>query len=489
MSSESSPELRLHPLSWLFVLIGQLKQFFLPLVIVVIGGQRNNNELWGLIGVGVLALVSVAQYFTYRYRIDSDGVVIRSGLFQRSLRHIPFARIQNVALHQTVLHRLFGVAEVRLESAAGGPTPEGQMRVLRLDAAHRLEQLVRDHGGTAAAHVEASGEPAAPLLVLSTAEVIRLGLIDNRGLLVIGGLFAYLAQVGDNLIGKLFNGIGQWMSGQATALHMSTEATIFAGVALLVLALVLVRLFSVTLALLQFSGFTLRDENGRLSVERGLLTRMRGSVPRGRIQAFSLREGVLHRLFGRRNLRVDTAVLGALNEKAAIRDLAPIATPEVTDGLIDRLLPQAAWPVAEWLPLHPRAWRRKFALPALLTLAATAILMFFRGPWGLLLLLALPLLFWRARLWARRSGYSVANGLVAFRGGWLDRHWRFAESRKLQALELLQSPFDRRHGMATLRFDTAGASPMEPGLKIPYLPEADARAIYAELTGVLGRRR
>jgi hypothetical protein len=68
---------------------------------VLITGQRNDNDLWGLIGVGVLMVVSIAQYFTYRYRVDADGVVIRSGLFQRSVRHIPFARIQNVSLHQS----------------------------------------------------------------------------------------------------------------------------------------------------------------------------------------------------------------------------------------------------------------------------------------------------------------------------------------------------------------------------------------------------
>ena len=95
------------------------------------------------------------------------------------------------------------------------------------------------------------------------------------------------------------------------------------------------------------------------------------------------------------------------------------------------------------------------------------------------------MLFWRARVWARYAAWSVQSGLVAFRHGWLDRRWRFAEVNKLQALELLQSPFDRRHGMATLRFDTAGASAFAGGLAIPYLPQDTARRLYAELSGRL----
>jgi putative membrane protein len=55
----------------------------------------------------------------------------------------------------------------------------------------------------------------------------------------------------------------------------------------------------------------------------------------------------------------------------------------------------------------------------------------------------------------------------------------------LQALELRQSPFDRRLGMATLHFDTAGADGNEPALAIPYLPVETARRLYDELSAVM----
>src|SRR6478672_13899802 len=138
-------EHRLHPLSWLFVLVAQLKQFILPLLVLLFAGRGDRNDWWGLIAVGALVAASLAEYFTYRYLLRSDGIRIRSGWLHRSLREIPFARIHNVNVHQSLLHRLFGVAEVRLE-AAGGVKPEAQMRVLRLDQAVALEALVRQRG-------------------------------------------------------------------------------------------------------------------------------------------------------------------------------------------------------------------------------------------------------------------------------------------------------------------------------------------------------
>ena len=148
-ANAADAERRLHPMSWLFVLLAQLKQFIVPLVALLVFGQRADNngmhELWPLVGVAVLALLSVWQYFTYRYGVLGDRLVVRSGLLHRSLRVIPFARIHNVAVQQSLLHRIFNVAEVRLESA-GGQKPEAEMRVLRLDDALALETLLRRHG-------------------------------------------------------------------------------------------------------------------------------------------------------------------------------------------------------------------------------------------------------------------------------------------------------------------------------------------------------
>jgi putative membrane protein len=497
MSSEAAAtaagERRLHPLSFLFTLLVQLRQFVFPLVVALFVGQRRGSAAddYAFIGVAVLTLVSVAQYFTYRYRIERDAIVIRSGLFQRSLRHIPFARIQNVSLHQNPLHRLFRVAEVRLESA-GAAKPEAQMRVLRLDDAHALERQIRAGGRAAPATAAAGAEAPAPrlLLALPTAEVLRLGVISNRGMLIVAAGFAGLAQLGDNLMGKLFKAIGSWLYGHASEFHFSWLAFAGAAAALLLAVLLGLRLLSVVWALLKFHGFRLSEDAGRLSVERGLLTRVRSSLPRQRIQAWTLTEGVLHRWFGRRSLRVDSAVVeSGGGEKSPIKDLAPIATPAAVDALVQELLATRgaaeAWPPREWMPLHAQAWRREFWLPTLVVVAIASAGALVRTPWALLALALVPLLYFNARQWARHSAWSVADGLVCFRGGWLGKHWRFAETRKLQALELRQSPFDRRWGMATLHFDTAGADGLAPALAIPYLPVDTARRLYDDLAATL----
>tara|TARA_R110002020_G_scaffold154546_2_gene334475 strand:+ start:24700 stop:26214 length:1515 start_codon:yes stop_codon:yes gene_type:complete len=483
-------ERRLHPWSWLFVLIQQVKAFALPLLVLLFTGRGNSWELWGLAGGGVLVLVSLLQYFFYRFRVEGDGIVIRSGVLQKSHRHIPYQRVHNVAVHQSLLHRLFGVAEVRLESA-GGMKPEAEMRVLSLVDAQALEELVRAQGAGSPTAADADGEtPALPesrvLLALSTGEVIRLGLISNRGLIAVAAAFGLLAQADmlDVLIAPWAADAVDWGRNQ----HLDWMGWLIGALALLVFFVVALRVLSVVLALLQFHGFTLTEQGRRLSAQRGLLTRLRANMPRSRIQAWSLREGLLHRWFGRQSLRVDSASLDTANDQRSLRELAPVAPPDKINQLIQHLLPVGHWPMQAWRRLHPRAWRRQFTFPALLSLALAVAAIFLHGPMGSVVLLLLPLFLLRAIVWARHAGWSEEEGVIAVREGWLDKRWRFAEVRKIQSLVLVQSPIDRYHGMATLLMDTVGASPFDPPLRIRYLPAEEAIALRDQLAAAMEAR-
>lgn len=482
-------EHRLHAWSWLFVTLQHMKQFILPLLVLVFAGRGDRNELWPLIGVGVLALASIWEYFTYRYRLLPDRIEIRSGLLERKLRQIAYARIHNVALHQTLLHRIFNVAEVRLESA-GGVKPEAEMRVLRYDQALAMEKLVRERGGEAASATTdgIAAEPASTtLLSLPVGEVIRHGLISNRGLVLVAGGFAAVSQISPRFFANFSE---RWLkvgTGYVESHQFGWLDYGIAALSLLAVFVIALRALSVLTSLLQYYGFTLSETGRRLTVVRGLLTRLRTSVPKRRIQAWTLRESVLHRLFKRRALSIDTAASqsGGQQQQRGLRELAPIATPDACDGLIRHLLPNAHWPPAEWQPLHRLAWLRIWLGDLLWVLPVTAVLVWRFGAWGAWLLLWLPwsaLLAWKA---ATKAGWSLDGRLVAVRRGWWSRQWRFAEVEKLQALRLSRSPLDRLFGMRGLLLDTAGASAISPAMQIAYLTPDDAEKLQHALSARL----
>ena len=497
--AEPAAERRLHPWSWLFVLIQQLKQFILPLIALLFFGSRGDDgDPWWtniapLVAIGVLVAVSLLRYFTYRYRVGTDVLSIRDGWLQRNLREIPFARIHNVVVQQSLLHRLFGVAEVRLESA-GGRKPEAQMQVLRLDEALALERQVRQRGHAAAP--AGTAEETAPagdtLLNLPLGEVIRLGLVSNRGMIVAAAAFGGAWQLFPRrLMSGFIESLVQRTSGTIDHLHLGWLSTALAVAVLLALAALLLRGLSVLLALLQYHGFRLSETQRRLTVERGLLARLRTSVARRRVQAWTLHEGVLHRLLKRRSLRIDTAVAQqGQNDQRALKELAPIATPEACDALVRHLLPQAQWPRERWRGVDAGQWWRLCLFTAMWVPLVTTATTWRFGAWGLLPLLWLPWAAFRAQRRVQRMGWSTDERMVAVRGGWWTRWWRFAEIDKLQALRLERGPLDRRCGTAALWLDTAGANAATaPPLRLQFVPLAEAQALYAELSRTLARRR
>jgi putative membrane protein len=281
------------------------------------------------------------------------------------------------------------------------------------------------------------------------------------------------------------------MFGWAESHHFGIAQYAIAAATLIVALLALMRVLSMVIALLQYYGFRLSEEGTRLTVERGLLARMRSSANRRRLQAWTLREGVMHRLLKRRSLQVDTAGAAAQEgqKSRAMHDLAPIATPAQCDALIEHLLPDVGWGALEYRRLHPRSGLRTFLSSIPLAALFAGIATWHFGPIGLLVLAWLAWAWFSSHRQAQRAGYSINDRLIAVRGGWWSRHWRFAEIDKLQALRVSQGPLDRRWGMATLWLDTAGASQMAPPLRIAHLPEAEARALCGRLARMLAARK
>jgi putative membrane protein len=317
-------------------------------------------------------------------------------------------------------------------------------------------------------------------LQLPTTEVVRLGLISNRGMLVVAAGFGALAQTGDNFDG-IFKGVGKWVFGQYESMHLSVVGTVIGALALFIFAVIALRIFSVIIALLQFHDFQLTRDGRQLSVERGLLTRSRGHLPRHRLQAFFLRESWLHRWFKRQSLQADATTMQAVNESRSMRDLIPLATPEHMQSLVAELIGQERWPLTEWRALHPNAWRRIFTVYAVMWVLLTAAVSYFYSTYALAMLLALPLLAWLSIKSARHSAYVLQNGLLGWREGWWEKQWRWIEVHKIQAVELLESPFDRRHGMASVRIDSCGANPMLSAFRLKYLDKRDAEALHQSL--------
>jgi uncharacterized membrane protein YdbT with pleckstrin-like domain len=133
------PEERLHPASWLFAVVGFIRQFLIPLIFAAVFGPGDGMPVWIAWAIVPMIGAAVLRQLNYRYGFAPNGLVIREGILFRNVRQIDYRRIENVDTQRNPLHRLLGVAEVRIETSTGGK-PEAQIEVLSLAAAQALRE-------------------------------------------------------------------------------------------------------------------------------------------------------------------------------------------------------------------------------------------------------------------------------------------------------------------------------------------------------------
>ena len=522
-------EHRLHPSSILFALAGSLKAFALPALLVVVTSGRSsrapeigppgwgpanwanrwmpgdfeiaNWQFWLLLFLIPATIVAITRYLSFRLRYEGTELVIRSGIFFRNERHVPYARIQNLDAVRNVVHRLLGVTEVRVETG-GGQTPEATISVLHETVFEEMRRRIFE-GRAAVAETSVSeiedspravpGMESRTLLYLPLRELFLHGILENRGMLLVAAGYGVLWEAG--LFRAVWDRVANGWYGPG--LVRDTFRRIAAGeplpwgqIAVLLIGviglLVLVRILSMIWSGLRLYEFRLSRIGEDLRTEYGLLTRVTATVPLRRVQTVTIRQAPLQRLVHRQSVRVETAGGQGAPEDGPKRPrewLAPIVRSSAVPDLVREVLPGIEIDTLAWQPLHARAFRRAVK-PALLlgTVIALPSLMVFG--WRASPVLPIALAWMTLATWqhVRHMGWAVTEHAVVFRSGWLWRNLTIAPIVKIQTVECTESPFDRRTMMARVRVDTAGGGELSHGVAIPYLARDTAHALYQRLS-------
>ena len=453
--------LRLHPLTLVFSAFGIARSMIWP---ALAGGFGFGDGRLGRalpIVVVILAvpalLGAAAKYALYRWRVDGDELLLRSGVLNRQNRVIPLARVQNVEVRQSLMQRLSGVAEVRVETAGSSAEAEAVLSVLGLAQAQslRTELLARRRAQAPGAEEDAAARAEAPPLArLSTGDLLLAGATANEAGVIavaLGGLI----QLADDLPGAFFQAAVE------RAVERVEGAFVLFGIVLVFVFLLLGWMISIAGAVVRYHGFTLAVDGAELRKRYGLLTVHEASVPLHRVQAIRVEETFLRRWFGLASLMIETAG-GSPGQRGGAEAFVPIARRADVARLVRGIFADSDVDAAELQRVHPRAerrLRRRYLLGFLVLWTPFWLARWAdvqpggaMAPW-LALLLPLP---WLMARWAYRNrGWALPPGYAMARNGVINRVTWIVPDRKLQTLHVRENVFQRRMGLSTLVVDTA----------------------------------
>ncbi|MGH9755759.1 MAG: PH domain-containing protein [Blastocatellia bacterium] len=485
---------RLHPLTIAFGLLKAARGIIPVLPLLLFG-----NKIYGL--VLLLAVVAstiataLARYFSFTYRIEGNELITQQGILERKQRSIPLERIQEIRVEQGVLHRVFDVVDAKIETG-GGEGAEASLSVLSRSEVERLREAVferaakirADAGAGTVEERIAAAPPRVVIRRLGLKDLVLIGLTTNHiiSALVLAGALWNFAE--DFLQGSFYRRAGEILYRESSRFFMRGAASAIALAVAIAIAVILIGLIvSTVVAIVRFYGFTLSLSGEDLHRRYGLLTRRSSSLPRRRIQLLKIEEKLFRRMFGLATLRADTSgsqrdneddesgrdVLLPITRRRAVDHLLPIFFPDFDAGSTEE---------AEWRRVSRLAIRRGVIKGAVVCALAAAVL--FGVHWriaALWPLALLPLVYFISVANYRNLGYALSERYFCARRGWVGRSTHIVPIDKIQAVEVSQSPLDRRLGLATLSVDTAGQAYTGGGPQLSNLPIDEARALAGAL--------
>ncbi|MFC7324370.1 PH domain-containing protein [Halorubrum rutilum] len=425
----------------------------------------NSNDFGLPIAVGaggaiLLAALAyqVAYYRRFEYELTEDTLDISSGVISRREREIPYRRIQNVDVSQSVIQRAIGIAAVDLETA-GGSSTEGSIRFVTPDEATRIRREVQrrksgssdgESTGAAGTDEAADGDAVGPeeeeLFAISPGELALVGALSFDGRLI--GLLAFLS-----------SGSVPVLSGyipEASAAALTATAVVAVG-ALFLVSWVL----GAGVAFSNYYGFRLSRAGDELRYERGLFRRYSGSIPTEKVQTLTVSDNPAKRALGYASLSIETAGYapgqsGDGGSQAAV----PIAATDRVYRLAHEVEPFGT-PTFSRPPKRIR-WRYvvRYAIAVAVLVGVAFAVDWFAGPdlpWygPAVLLLAVPP---AAHLKWKHRGYWLGDDHLLTRNGFWNRTVTVVPYYRIQTVIDSRTIFQRRWNVATVVADTAGGS-------------------------------
>ncbi len=488
-SQSESEARRLHPATLVARWLKIVPQMAAGVAAIAASALREGRLvpvlIFALVGVVVAALFAFLFWWRFTYRIGTREIVIEKGLLQRQRRVIPFDRVQDVAIEQKLLARLFGTARVRIETGGSG-SDEGNLDMIGLADAHQLRDLVRRGAAVpadrtdAVADAPAGHEALEPVLFEIPLPRLLLSGLFNFSLIfiaAIAGFMGYLDQLGLVEWDDLF-----------IAARADQAADLVTVQAVLVLALLIILLgviAGIARTVARDFGFRLTRSQAGLRRRRGLFTLSEVVIPLRRTQVAVIESGWIARRFGWHKLSFQT--LGADRKEGGLQVAAPFAK-------MDELLPilaEAGFPAPppreQFHGLPRRALVARAAPYLMLGLVPTAAAVLFEpliaiGAGAMLILGLLVTFRWRKH--AYRLGETalfVSNGLFR-RRTWVIPY------EKTQAIFLARGPIQRPLRLSSVLLDTAGGQ-LIGSPEIVDLDAAEAERVADSLLRLFGDAR
>ncbi|MEM1120537.1 MAG: PH domain-containing protein [Bacteroidota bacterium] len=470
-------------------LIQQIVRQFWPILLVVIlnnldfqAKNSSGNEdpyytkilffLGGLSAVG-----SIIAYFKFYYYIKDDEFIIEKGLLSKTKINIPFDRIQTINFEQNIIHQIFNVVSLEIDSA-GSNQKEISLQAIKRSQAEAIRSFIMSEKAkiqqeTVNEKVATSYQKEQPdlLMQLSPLDLLKIGISQNhlRGLGIIFGFGFWIWQSVEDFL-------PDYRAGENPMEYVEKELGMGAFISGWTYFLVALLIFSVLISLVMtvFQHFGLKFYRTKIGfkVSSGLFTKRESSANMHKIQLIRWEDSILKRIFGIFRLSLFQASSAAVNAKQAIS--VPGCYNNQINTVRNTYFPDEKYLQYTTHAISPLIINRRVmylgGIPALIFLINGYLQSSFVIASGAIFWIAL--IFVTSKIYHKNWKFHLSEEGILTENGILGTHFTLLKWYKIQAVKTRQSYYQRRKDLADLYFYTAAGT-----VRIPYISLAKAQEI------------
>ena len=464
------------PIAILMIIFNVLKSLvrtWWPFILILIFRSdfiRPDTAKWWVGGITFMViLISIWRYFRFYFYLSQDKLHVFKGIFTRVKLDVPFDRIQSITFEQNIIHQLFKVARVKIDTA-GSSSEEFEFAALDLEKADQLRSFILSRKTSNAVTAITEPKTAGKLLLnLQVSDLLKVGISQNH-LRTTGIVVAFLLGLRD----RINEALGDRYLDQFDSLtERLFENIVVYGLGLFVTILVLSFFGTLIYSVLRYYDLKLWKSKDGYRMESGLFNRREQAARDQKIQIVRWVNNPLRDLFSITQLRFFQASSGSGNSKTSIS--VPGLPLKLMQDILRYYFGRDIHDIDQYEYGIDRSYliRRSLYLvliPSIILLVFGIITKafgwyFFSGFWLLTGLFYQFHLHRRWRYYLQDDGVLTASGVV-------ERVHKALLLRKVQGVQIKQSPYQWRNGLATIIFHSASGD-----LQIPYIKMALALQI------------
>lgn len=445
-------------------------KFLWPLLLLMILRKKSSGadtyEIMALV-ISILSLSKSAfEYFSFRFSLVNNELIIKKGFFTRKNITLPLEKIQAVHSEQTWLHGLFNVSRLSFDSS-GSEKMEVKIEALDKARSFALQQLIL---GSKTEYLQAEVKTRQPreeiIVSLSGNDLLKLSLSANHlEAFFILLAFVYSSAQSIGVSDKEYTGVLKW-------LYSTVQADTFRLLLLLtVFAMIISIGFSVIRIVLVYFEFIISRSEKGFRIRSGLINKKEKFVPFKKIQFISWKANWIRQKIGLFLLQFHASGADHMENKMQVK--TPITRQAFIPVLLENYHPLL--PVKEITPVRIHQdyiYRRVLLFGIIPSLVLLPVLYYYAGTKALFILLLIVVVWLSCWLFQRKFRLWPGEDALQVKKGFFGRHEIILKWNKIQSVHLEQGIYQRQHDLATLELFTAGGT-----ITVPYIALDEALQI------------